>query len=402
MWTTPKDLKGQVERLWERAGLLREAVGGQSLFPLRLAIKGPGSSDITDRFETVRAWVSELAAGFPFRIEWQEVRHRIQGMQRLPACAWIDSRNDAIRWIGKQRDWERFSAVLEMSRSEHQALLPWLNKRPFQAIALVDEWPKLLSVVEWLKAHPRPGIYLRQVDIPGVHSKFIESHRAVLAELLDSSLPADCVDLTKTGLGQFSARYGFLEKPIRIRFRILDPGIQAMPGTSCPDTALDADSFSRLNLDVSRVFITENETNFLAFPHVPGSMIVFGSGYGWEALAKAHWLERCEVYYWGDIDTHGFAILDQLRKYFPHVTSLLMDRATLHACSGLWGVEDKPQSIDLHRLTGEEQNLYNDLRDNRIRENLRLEQEHIGFDQVRAKLDQLRQEARPEQHKPDK
>ncbi|QDQ29200.1 hypothetical protein FNU76_03530 [Chitinimonas arctica] len=198
------------------------------------------------------------------------------------------------------------------------------------------------------------------------------------------------MDLTKTGVGQFSARYGFLGKPIRIRSRILDPGVQVVPGISCPDITLDADSFSQLKLEVRRVFITENETNFLAFPCVSGSMIVFGSGYGWEALAKARWLERCEVYYWGDIDTHGFAILDKLRKYFPHVTSLSMDRDTLQAYSELWGIEDKPQCIDLHRLTREEHELYNDLRDNRIRANLRLEQEHIGFDWVRARLDLLR------------
>ena len=36
---------------------------------------------------------------------------------------------------------------------------------------------RLLDVVTWLRAHPRPGIYLRQVDLPGIHSKFIERHK---------------------------------------------------------------------------------------------------------------------------------------------------------------------------------------------------------------------------------
>ncbi|MDP3709429.1 MAG: DUF2220 family protein [Polaromonas sp.] len=35
--------------------------------------------------------------------------------------------------------------------------------------------------------------------------------------------------------------------------------------------------------------------------------------------------------------------------------------------------------MDLYRLTREERDLYDDLRDNRIRAGLRLEQEHIGF-----------------------
>ncbi len=45
-------------------------------------------------------------------------------------------------------------------------------------------------------------------------------------------------------------------------------------------------------------------------------------------LAQADWLARCQVSYWGDIDTHGFAILDQLRTYIPHAHSLLMDRVS--------------------------------------------------------------------------
>jgi hypothetical protein len=34
------------------------------------------------------------------------------------------------------------------------------------------------------------------------------------------------------------------------------------------------------------------------------------------------------VLYWGDLDTHGFAILDELRAHCPHAESLLMNRAT--------------------------------------------------------------------------
>lgn len=40
--------------------------------------------------------------------------------------------------------------------------------------------------------------------------------------------------------------------------------------------------------------------------------------------------------------------------------------------------EDKPLLVDLHKLTPEERTLYDDLRDNRIRPGLRLEQEHIA------------------------
>ncbi|MFZ1765623.1 MAG: DUF3322 domain-containing protein [Candidatus Nitrotoga sp.] len=388
-WTGPKELKAQLARLWERGDLLRDAVTGNPRFPLRLSLKPPSSADITDRFNEVRAWAAELAATDLIRVEWQELRHRVQGAQKMPACVWVETLEDALRSLGKRKDWDRFSAQVSATRQAHPALLPWLEKRPLQALELSAEWPRLLTVVAWFVDHPRPGIYLRQVDLPGVHSKFIEAHRSVLAELLDMALPANAVDISKTGISQFSARYGFLEKPTRIRFRVLDPAIRAVPGSGCPDVTLDADSFGRLELAVQRVFITENETNFLAFPPIRDAIVIFGAGYGWDALARSHWLKNCPLHYWGDIDTHGFGILDQLRGYFNHVTSFLMDRATLDAHASVWGSEDKPLRIDLHRLTPEESTLYDDLRDNRIRVGLRLEQEHIGFHWLAHRLEQL-------------
>ncbi len=378
-WTGPKELKAQLVRLWDRGELLRDVVTGNVRFPLRMTLKSPNSADITDRFHEVRAWTAELAEMKSVRVEWQEIRHRVQGAQKLPACVWIQSLEDALSWLGKRKDWEIFSVQVSTTRQTRPDLMPWLEKRPMHALELFAEWPRLLAVVTWLVDHPRPGIYLRQVDLPGVHSKFIETHRGVLAELLDLALPVDAVDFGKTGISQFSARYGFLEKPTRIRFRVLDPSIQVIPCSISPDVTLDADSFGLLDLGVQRVFITENETNFLAFPLARHAIVIFGAGYGWEALARSHWLKKCSIHYWGDIDTHGFGILDQLRGHFDHVVSFLMDRATLDAHTAFWGSEDKPLRVDLRRMTPEERALYDDLRDNRIRSGLRLEQEHIGF-----------------------
>ena len=385
-WTGAKDLKAQLLRLWERGELLRDAVSGQSRFPLRLVLKGPGSADITDRFDAVRAWAADVAAIESVRLEWLDIRHRVQGTQRLPASAWVNSVEDAMLWLGKRREWTRFAALMAETRQAHPALMPWLGKRPLQALALAEVWTRLLAVVSWLENHPRPGIYLRQMDLTGVHSKFLEAHRSVLAELLDLALPADAIIGSRSGLSEFARRYGFLEKPMRIRFRVLDPAVPSIAGADCPDITLDAMSFSRLRLPVRRVFITENEINFLAFPRVSQAIVIFGAGYGWEALAHAQWLNDCTVYYWGDIDTHGFAILNQLRGQFAHVTSFLMDRETLNAHAAIWGIEDKPSIADLPKLTDQERALYDDLRDNRIRKGLRLEQEHVGFGWVNEGL----------------
>lgn len=379
-WSTPADLRAQVQRRWERGDLLRAGVTGAIAWPLRLTLKAPAAADLSDRFEAVRDWVGAVAATPHLRIDWRDWTHRVQGRQRLPAVVWVDSLEAALACIGKTRQAERYQALWQRTAAALPTLLPWLTRRPLQALELDDRWERLLAVVVWLQAHPRPGLYLRQVDAPGVDSKFIEAHRGVLIEWLDLALPPTAIDTAATGVAQFARRYGFLDKPIRIRWRLLDPALPSLPGCQgLPDITLDAAGFAALTLPVARVFITENETNFLAFPPIPGAIAIFGAGYGWESLARAAWLRRCDLHYWGDIDTHGFAILDQLRGHCPHVSSFLMDRETLHVHRAHWGEEPEPARHDLARLTPAETALYDALRFDRIQPRLRLEQERIGY-----------------------
>jgi hypothetical protein len=388
-WTTPGELRAQTQKLWDRGEILAGLVDGEPVFPRRLQLKTPTSAEISARFDEVRAWIAEIRALPHCRVEMREFRHRLFGANAIPAEVWIDSVDDAVALLSKRREVARFVALLDDTKQRQPLLVPWLAKRPLRALELADEWSRLLDIVAWMRAQPRPGVYLRQIDIPGVHSKFIEAQRGVLTELLDCVLPAEAIDPSATGASQFARRFGFRDKPLRIRFRVLDPAHAVLPAPTFADITLDAASFAALDCKVSRVFITENEINFLAFPPLKDSLLIFGAGYGFETLRPAAWLARCRIHYWGDIDTHGFAILDQLRGEFAHVESFLMDRATLLAFATQWGTEEQQTRRDLTRLDAAEMALYDDLRDNRIRSNLRLEQERIGFGWVESALASL-------------
>ena len=393
-WTTASDLRAQAQRRWDRGDLLRAAVSSALSWPLRLSLKAPSAADLSDRFDSVRDWVRMVIDTPQVRIEWREWNHRVQGTQRLPVAVWLDTLPDTLAFIGKLRQAQRFEALWQQTATAQPALLTWMLRRPLQALDLADRWERLLAVVAWLQAHPRPGVYLRQVDVPGVDSKFIEAHRGVLTELLDMALPPEALEPSAHGVGQFTRRFGFLDKPVRIRLRLLDPALPSLPGCEgLPDVTLDAASFADLSLPVARVFMTENETNFLAFPQTPRAMVIFGAGYGWDALARAAWLHRCRLHYWGDVDTHGFAILDQLRGYLPHAASLLMDRETLLAHRAHWGEEPEPARHDLSRLTAAEEAVYDDLRFDRLQPRLRLEQERVGFGWLSERLRGLLQGA---------
>lgn len=401
-WTSPADLRAQVQKLWDKGDLLRPCVRGEAAPPVRLRLNVPSSTELVDRFDDVRVWMKALGCNAPqsesprYRIVQRELRHRVLGNNAVPDEIWLDTVDDALALIGKQKDFKRFASLVQRTREWQPALLAWLEKRPLNALALADDWARLLAVVAWLQSHPRPGIYLRQVDVPGVDSKFIEANRGVLSELLDLVLPVDAIDASATGASQFCRRYGFKDKPLRVRFRLLDPRVALLPAGCEQDIGVTQAAFGQLDFQVQRVFITENEVNFLAFPPVPDSMVIFGAGYGFEVLAGAHWLHACSVYYWGDIDTHGFAILDQLRTHFSHVQSLLMDRSTLLAHQTQWGEETQPVLRDLPRLSLAEAAVFDDLRNGRLGNTpanggVRLEQERIGFTWVQQALATLPQ-----------
>ncbi len=164
-WTQPGDLKARLQRRRDRGELLAAVIEGGGTFPLALPLKGPSSTEMASRFEEVRAWVAALRAMPHARLEMRTFSHRVLGANAIPRLAWIDQLDGALALIGKQREARRFRELLDQTRQRQPALLEWLAKRPLQALELADAWGRLLDVLAWMLDHPRPGIYLRQVDI---------------------------------------------------------------------------------------------------------------------------------------------------------------------------------------------------------------------------------------------
>ncbi|VFM96185.1 MAG: hypothetical protein BECKG1743D_GA0114223_101112 [Candidatus Kentron sp. G] len=384
-WTTPADIENQVRRLWERGKILAARFQPEPMFPLRLSFRAPASRELAEEFGAVRDWIGSLeqksrsGRGFGYDILWREVNHRQLGRNAVPKAIEIATEADAVRLIGKTGDAQTFSRLAEKTLASFPILRDWLARKPLTALDHADEWGRILGILSWFHANPRSGLYLRQLDIAGVDTKFIEGRRGLLAELLTLVLPPEAIDPAASGAREFEQRFGLRPKPFLVRLRLLDPSL-SLAGLT--DISVPGAQLARVPLPVHRVFITENEINGLAFPGVPGAMVIFGLGYGLDRLREITWLREKEVHYWGDIDTHGFAILNRLRATFPHAKSFLMDEDTLLDHRALWGWEDKRFIGDLDRLTDPERSVFRDLCENRFGEGIRLEQERISFARV--------------------
>jgi hypothetical protein len=369
-WTTPADAREIARR---RLGTwLAGLVAGDGFAPFRVPVRGPGAAELGARFDEVRRWTGEWerAARGPLRVQYKKVGGRSFGANEIPAAAWVDSYEQAWELLGTRTQAERLTEIAERVKASCPSLLPWLARRPLKALDLAPEWDRLLATVTWISARDTSGLYLRQVDVPGVDTKFIGQHRGILTELLDMQLPPERVNAAGEG---FEERYGFARKPGYVRFRCGS----RLGGFS--ELAVRSDELIAPPPGAARAFIIENEVTYLAFPLPADAIVILGGGYAVGLLERLVWLRDLDVTYWGDIDTHGFAILDRLRRRFPHVRSMLMDQATLLAHRSQWVTEATPTSVPLAYLASPELAVYRSLTNGEFGTAIRLEQERISF-----------------------
>ncbi|MFV2196830.1 DUF3322 domain-containing protein [Nocardiopsis sp. LOL_012] len=387
MWTTENDVVAALHKRWAKGQWLAALAGGTPFEPVKVSLKGPKATDLEYSFGKVQEWSLRWRNTDPslMRVEYTRIGGRRLGSNEVPRRVWIDTFDRLCELLGTTADAERFQEVLSQTRAFAPRLVPWLERHPMRALELAEHWTEILAAVRWIRERPDTRqLYLRQIDVPGVDTKFIESHRGTLADLLDLVLPVERVD-TARPVSSFAARYGFRTKPDYVRFRGLDGSL--MDGYT--ELSVRADEF-RLPQDVETVFIVENEITFLAFPPCRRSIVVLGGGYAVAVAARITDLVGLDVVYWGDVDTHGFAILNRLRAHLPRAVSMLMDEDTLLDHRTHWSDEPSPTNAGLEHLTRKEADVYAGLATGRWGRAIRLEQERVRFSHLAAALDCFR------------
>jgi hypothetical protein len=384
-WGTKDDVLAVLRSRWESGIDLTESVRGAAWVPLVVPLRPPTAAEYSADYDRVRAWVERWrTVPTGLRLEWDKIGGRRSGVTEVPVRAVVDDRQALWRFLKVANDVHAFEDITAQVTARLPDALDWVAGHPHHALAKAEHWSALIEVILWIRDRMPASAWVRQVDVPTVDTKFIERHRETLVPLLDACLPAERVDLAHPG-SAFGRRYGFANKPAYARVRRPDGSAlyPQLPGVS--EMALRVDEIARLPLP-GRVFVVENEVTYHAFPPLPEAVVFLGAGYGVSRLLRLDWLEDAEVIYWGDIDTHGFVMLDRLRARFSQIRSVLMDRSTLLGHEAHWGREDEPVNVTLGHLTAEESALYVDLVEDRYGVGVRLEQERIRFGRIAKAL----------------
>lgn len=356
-----------------------------SVWPLEITLGAPTESQAQKQLEGVRAWVATWQSWHGVgSISWNERRWRTLGTQRVPEKLVLNNATEVAYWAGETERWDRALQRFKELTERWQRLANKLA-RYFNVLADYSDadYRRLVDMVAWFEKNPASNLYPRQLPVSGLDSKWLEKRRGLLADLVD------VVRGEFSSEGDFYERCGLKAPPQLIRLRMLDSNLrQQVSGLG--DISAPWEQLANLNLPVRNVFIVENLQTGLAFEDILGSVVIMQLGYGVDVLGRLPWVAKARCVYWGDLDTHGFAILNRARNYLPELKSVLMDEETLHRYQDLW-VEEKDQhgAETLPLLTDSEQALYQALKSNAWGQNIRLEQERIAWNVASKALRQI-------------
>jgi hypothetical protein len=375
---SPQEIKAQALKWWKP--FLQSHLRNEQFFPKTIDRIGKvTSSSVREKFGELQVQLDELyknakdKLGFGYVINKQEVSFRRTGSHSLPQSVTFETPEDYIRFIDKNKEWASFLRSSSLILQNLPQLTEWVINNPLLVIENDKKWENLLKVCTYFINNPKPDMYLRQLPID-LHTKFIEHNESVIKSLLDFLIPEHIRDINEKLLAKrFYLKY---DEPT-IRIRILDSRLHIR---NLSDLRLPLADFDTLDFECKNVLLTENKMNFLALPALPSTIAIWsGGGFMISHLKNAAWLKDKNIFYWGDLDAHGFLILHQMRSYFSQTKSVMMDRQTFELFKNEGLVTGEIiKAENLNTLTEAEFEMFSFLRTN----NQRLEQEKIRQEYV--------------------
>lgn len=371
------DLKKKALKIYDSKVIFRSYLLGENQFPLEISLRNVSSAKLRDEFLEVGQQIDELTIEckrFCFEILFNEVSNRQRGLQNIPDKVIFPNLESYLNFISKSKEYQLFkNSIDEILRDENPKLREFFAKSPQVAIEYSSDWPKILAVSKFLINNPKTNLYIRQLEIPNVDTKFIQNYKKIILQIVN--VLSESTDANLKTL-EFEERLGLRKESGRVRFRILDRKLQEL-FYGLEDIETSIEKLAEKEIPCENIIIVENKITGLCLSNYEKSIVFFELGYKAALLKQIPWVSNKRIVYWGDIDTYGFSILSNIREAFPNAETRLMDLETLFAYQNLWVQEESQFKGACERLTSAELDLFNDLRNNRYGQGVRLEQERI-------------------------
>jgi len=372
-----KEINKKVEKFYTSGRVFKAYINNEDLLPIEIKLPKITQKELQKSFVSIQDRVKRLKeTGLP--LVYKEFCFKTIGSQKLPTLISFANLDEYLSYIGKKSEYDKFVKLYGDLTACYPTLKSLIYDKPFLILEYGDRWQMILKVLDFFVQDRQMGCYIRELSIEGVDTKFIENHKKVLDVLLSNIL--ENKPLNSISNFFFEKKYHLKYPQPQIRYRILDKDLY-IQGLS--DLEVVIDEFKKLNIGCKKVFIIENKITFLSFFDIKRSIAIFGSGYKLSGLKDVAWLRDKEIFYWSDIDEDGFAMLSQIRGYFPQTKSIFMDSKTIEKYKNLAVSHNNQQNYkELPNLTKEEQVVYMRLQNDFYGKNFRLEQERIPFNYI--------------------
>jgi hypothetical protein len=259
------------------------------------------------------------------------------------------------------------------------------------------DYSRLVHAVTWLTANPTSGLFLRQLPIEGVHTKWLAAHATlVLALLGDESDDESTGELPLSRKRALHHRLGLRVVSELVQVTVLDPMLRAQL-SGMRHLAATVEDLNRWTEHPTQVLILENkETAFAITDDHERTIVLHGHGFHVDQYARITWVRQAErVIYWGDIDAPGLQFVSDLRGLGISTHTVLTDTDTLHRYQRLAVEGALPQrTATPAHLTTAERKLYDHLAAYSAKhgKGLLLEQERLPWEEVYPTLRNLLQQ----------
>lgn len=301
---------------WDR--VLRAWMRGEEV-PLRVPVRGGTlpTRDVLRNLPAYRAWIRAWET-VP-HVSWKRVRKGALGEVPVPVCVTPPTIDAYADWVGTGGELARVRSRLDALSRYGADPAALARVRSDLAEMGREEFGHLLALLDWRRGCPDP-VRARDVPLIGVGSKWVENRIGLIEPVL-----AAC-GLTRDGSDRFE-RCGLLRGSgarLPIRFH---------PG-DFPVLDLDCDPTSLIGWPerVHTLLVLENEAPFRTLLPRPGYALAWGCGHAARAtLPGLPAASGLRLIYWGDCDSHGYAILDALRADLPRIRSVGMGLDTVLA-----------------------------------------------------------------------
>ncbi len=357
---------------------LKSIINKSSYFPLEIkGNKKVSTQEYSKAFDALTTFYnnSKEKKGYGYCFEYEKAKNiKITKI-------YFETEIDYIKFIDKESQTNSFKNNLTILRNAinitDEILISNLSK--------ISKWDEnfcenIAKITSFIINNPQSNLYQRELPI-AVPTKFLEKNITLITSFVSNFITLRNVDNKYQKLGLLDKSF-LIKIRSKNSFKIFD-NLNNLSCTSETIT-LTPKEFEKFEHSSKTIFVVENETTFYNFPIKKDELCLYSGGFSILSFKNNTYLKENSLYYFGDLDEHGFAIFSMFKDIYPNAKSLFMNMPTYIEFKK-YKAEGKEYKGTLYNLNDEERTCFEYLKET----NSRLEQEKIPISYIKKELNKM-------------